>query len=158
MLRGATGTVAAILVLAGILTTAPAGAGENMFAVKVAKHRDGPYKVDIKANFEPGQTRSFWFRIHNGDDESFDLVFEDAGTSNEDGYRTRWFKAGKNVSDAVEQAGEPFTVAPGQSKFFNAKQRAGDPAEPSCLAGQATLPAITSDLSSVRINGQGCSF
>jgi hypothetical protein len=159
MVKGVTALVCASA-LAVTLIAAPAPATEVTFNVKVAKHKDGPYEVDIKSHIDPGATRSFWFRVKNTGDQESQLIFDDSGTSDGIGFKTKWFKAGENVSNEVEGMGYEFNIAPGQRKYFNAKQTGLDApgAVEECLAGQARLQMITSDLSSVQINGATCAF
>jgi hypothetical protein len=160
MVKGVTAVVCALLLIA-VLAAVQSQAGETGFSVRVAKHKDGPYKVDIRASIEPGQTKSFWFRVRNiGGVEDLELVFDDSGTSDGTGFQTRWFKAGENVSSEVEGSGKVFRIDPGQRKHFNAKQTALDApgAVEDCLAGQASIPKVTSDLSAVIINGASCAF
>ena len=159
MVRGATAFLCAAVLAVALVAAGGAQAGKDVFAVKVAKHKDGPYKVDIKSNIDPGETKSFWFRVRNTGDQSSQMTFDDAGTSDEIGFKTRWFKAGNNVSSEVEGSGYEFNIDNGQSKYFNAKQTGLDApgAVEGCLAGEAG-DGITSDLSSVSINGATCSF
>ena len=158
MVRGATAFVCAS-VLAVALVAVPSASGLAVtFNIKVAKHKDGPYEVDTKSNIDAGQTRSLWFRVKNTGDQESSLVFDDAGTSDEDGFKTKWFKHGDNISSQVQQDGYTFNVAPGQKKYFNAKQTAPTPTEDTCLAGQASMTMIYTDLSSVEINGATCVF
>jgi hypothetical protein len=160
MVRGPTAFVCAS-VLAVALATVPSASGLAVtFNIKVAKHKDGPYKTDIRSKIDPGETRSFWFRVKNTGDAESQLDFGDADTSDEVGFKTKWFKHGDNVSSQVQQGGYMFHVDPGQKKYFNAKQTGLDApgAVEGCLAGEASMTMVYTDLSSVAINGGTCVF
>jgi hypothetical protein len=150
----------AVSVLAVALIAAPSATSLGpAIKVAVAKHKDGPYRGEINSNMDDGQTRSFWFRVRTtSEQDDLELVFEDLGSSDDDGFKTRWFKAGNNVSSDVEGSGYEFKIDPGQSKYLNAKQTAPDPTAQTCLAGYAELPTITGDTSIVVINDNICAF
>ena len=158
MVKGVT-AFACALVLAGALVASPAQAGDP-FAVKAAKHKDGPYSSDLKSNIAPGETRNFWFRVTNKGDVTIEkLVFDDADTSDLNGYETRWFKRGDNVSSQVEGDGYGFRIHPGKPKYFNARHtRAPGAGALSCIAGQANLGMANYTLASVLINGKLCAY
>jgi hypothetical protein len=161
MVRGATAFLLASVLAVALIAAPSAAAGEPTVKVKVAKHKDGPYRPNINTSIDPGETRSLWFRAANPGTEELDLVFGDAGTSDEDGFKTRWFKSSDNISNQVERpAGYPFHLNPGQRKLFNAKQTAPDApgVVEGCLAGGAEVPKVTGDLATVEINDAMCAF
>ena len=161
MVRGATAFLLALVLAVALIAAPSAAAGEPTVRVKVAKHKDGPYRPNLNTSIDPGETRSLWFRAANPGTEELELVFGDAGTSDDVGFKTRWFKSGDNISDEVEGSpGYEFSLDPGQRKYFNAKQTALDApgAVEGCLAGGAEVPKVTGDLATVEINGAMCAF
>ena len=160
MVKGVTAFVFAG-VLAGALIAAPAQAGKDVFKVRVAKHKDGPYNVGATSHIDPGETKSFWFRVRNiGDQENLQLTFDDGGSSDGTGFKTKWFKAGNNVSNEVEGEGYELKIDPGQNKYFNAKQTGLEApgAVEECLSGHANHEMTTYSTAVIAINGALCAL
>jgi hypothetical protein len=154
MLRGV--TVAGIAALALAVGATPASAGDDL-RVRVAKQKHGNYKTTTRANFSPREVGSFWFRVENLGAQELEPTFSDSGSSDQDGYRTRWFKAGKNISQQVEGAGRDFTIDPGQRKYFNAVHTAPVMPGSTCLKASVT-DSTSSDAAGIGINGGQCAF
>lgn len=159
MVRGATAILSTAVLAVALIAAPTATSLAPPFSVKVAKHKDGRYKDHINSSIGDGETQSFWFRVKStSDTEDVELTFNDVGSSDDDGFKTRWFKHGENISSAVEGAGYDFKIDPGQKKYFNAKQTAPDPTGKTCIAGSADDGVVYFDQAEVAFNGTKCAF
>jgi hypothetical protein len=91
---------------------------------KVAKHTDGPYKEAVRLNVEVGQTRAAFLKVRGVSGvENVELQEHNAVI----GYKTKYFKGGENITEAVTSDGFEFVAKPDKAKRFRvtAKRTAG---------------------------------
>ena len=132
----------------------PASAGNFGVSVKVAKEKGGTYKNVLRINVADGRSKSAWFRVKGKQNpEQLDLLFSDEGSSSSlEGLKVKWFKHGDNATEQVQGSGYPFHVDPGQSKYFQARVKADDPAGDACIEGDATDGISVFESAAVGIN------
>src|SRR5262245_30631639 len=126
----------------------PASAGVNP-SVKVAKHRDGPYTPSVGANVTDARFRTFYVKTRGQGTEPVDAHFRQQQGSLS--FKVRYFKGTANITDAVTNAGYPFTLKPDKATRFTLKLKAkDDPPASGCFGqevsidggGSATLAVI----------------
>jgi hypothetical protein len=153
-----------LIVLAGALAIVPAAAlghGEGDFTIKASKHKDGPYSGELQSvNVAPGAKKSVYWRIANVSGSRLQLQFDDAATPdpNPEGFRIKWFKGKREITDDVKAGGFEFTLKKGKKKTFEAVLKAKPSPQPFCLGGQGskTEPPPEAAGAYFGVNGDPC--
>ena len=116
---------------------ASASAGDPVVFMKVAKHKDGPYKTVQGASIALNQTKDFYWKARNVTDAKLpDVLLTDDGPF-PPGWIVRWFKGNDNVTSDVKGDGYEFALKPGKSKFFRSRLKRTEPADDLCHVGEA---------------------
>jgi hypothetical protein len=134
----------AALALAVAFGATPVSAGSAPFSVKAAKHKDGPYRVDLRANPDVGDTVNLYWRLASKSSDPQELTFIDEEAEFQSGYRVRWFHSGENVTDEVAGAGREVRLRPGEREFLRVEVRRRPAGEAMCIYGEATEGAESS--------------
>ena len=145
--------VTALLVAVPMLTADQASAGSELAdpVIKVSRHPDGPFRGSVGATIPVGSQKSFFFRIRNSSDDSGFVTLH--GDENEDGFRYRFFRGSKNVTEPVQAGTYQLTLQAERAKLIRMKvKHQSMPASTACavLSNQVTASA------GVKLNGDTC--
>jgi hypothetical protein len=149
---------AAVVAVAAIALPASASAGEPAVSLKVAKHKDGPYKPEVRTNIKLNQAKDFYWKARNVTDAEFpDVLLTDDGPY-PTGWIVRWFRGDDNITSDVRGDGYEFVLQPGKSKLFRSRLKPTKTADEVCHAAGAGPSEPATDFALVVVNDAFCLF
>jgi hypothetical protein len=132
----------------------------NVLVAKSAKDEGGRYTTAlVNANLAEGDAKDFFIKVKNVDDESAPFTMVE-GIPDGNGYKQRYFRGTKEISDAVKDSGMDFELGAGKSKVFRVKVRRANTSDPIfCSMTDFSQPGTSDvDTSAVSLNDHGCVF
>lgn len=153
------GSVVALALGAPALLATTANSRGTGFDLKVSKHEDGPFRELARLSVNGNQTRSAtWLAKSKSDNDQGMRLFSAA---DDRGYRIKWFRGDKNITEEVEDSpGYKLTLKGRTSKLFTVEVKRGEAAlQNTCVeASLADQSLVFSDLAVVGVNTdpEGC--
>jgi hypothetical protein len=155
------GSIAAVLAAVVVIALpASASAGQPLVSLKVAKHKDGPYKAFQVSNIALNETKQFYWKAKNvADGKLPDVRLTDSFALYPPGWIVRWFRGDDNITAGVHNpAGYQFGIKAGGSKLFRLKLKPTKTAGPVCAEASAGPPKTSPDSAVIAVNDALCSL
>jgi hypothetical protein len=126
--RRLTLAIAAAAIAAAASLPSSAAAGVAAPVLKVAKHKDGPYREFESLNAPVGKSKTLYWKAKSVAKVTLTgLRLSDAITSYPESLRVKWFRGRKEITDKVQDGlGYSFKLRPGESQLFKQKIKAKD--------------------------------
>ena len=145
--------------VAAIVLPASASAGDPVVSLKVAKHKDGPYKTVQTTHIAPPDAKDFYWKVRNPTDAKLPDVLLTAGEVSSAGWIARWFRGDDQITSDVEGGGYEFALRPGKSKLFRSRLKPTEIAKKQlCFDAYAGPPLTDTDGALVAVNEAICLF
>lgn len=150
--------LAAAIAVAALLAPFAASAGEPDASLTVAKHADGPYGTVTTVNIPAGQSKSVYWRVKNQSPGKLtDLLLSDSDTDYPVGWKARWYRGQKEITEGVQGGGHEFTLKKDASARFRLKLKAGDEADQWCVNVTVGKPLLgVLDEATASVNSAVC--
>ena len=131
--------IAALAALALGIAGGALAQGGDPAKVEVSRHKDGPWRSSaLHDKLRPGETTSFYIRVKNTSDPGHteDFSLADPGyPSAEDGYRVKWFKGRRDISNSTKGGTYDFKLKHNRRKTFRVRVHAVDTSSDACVLG-----------------------
>jgi hypothetical protein len=132
--------IVSALALAVVVASGAFAHGPVPAKATVARHADGPWTPGvIHDHMAPGDTLSFYVRVKNtsspGHTENVSLFDEGYPFGSEDGYRVKWFKGRRDISNSTQGGTYDFKLKHNRRKTFRVRVHAVDTSSDACVLG-----------------------